>query len=464
MAKGKPKFLGRVRAVKGQIVEIVNEGSFQPLFMELLTSPENENVKMEVYKYNNDGSISCLLFSERKDIYRNMKIISTESQIKVPVGDSILGRVIDIYGKQMDGRGDLLTKKVKPIYRREQTEGAVFEKKIIQTGIKVIDFFVPVIKGGRVGLVGGAGVGKTVLMTEILRSIAPKHNGISVFAGLGERTREGHELWTYLEDHDMLDKTVLMLAEINKNAAIRFRTAWAATKIVEYFRDVKKKDVLFFVDNIFRFLQAGSELSTLLGQIPSEFGYQPTLQSEIAEFENRLISTDKAKVTSIQAVYVPADEINNPSVQATLPYLDSVVVLSRDIAQEGRRPAVDIFQSRSLAVNKDIIGKDHYETVTKTVELLSQYESLSKITSIVGEEELSFENQRIYHRSQKILNYMNQALFTTAVSSGEEGVYVEREDLIKDVKNILKGKYDNLEDEKFDLIATAKDIEKPIKV
>lgn len=443
-------------------MEVECEGEYKPALMELLTTAENDSVKMEVYKYSKEGVLYCLLFSIKKDLSRNMRVVSSGGQISVPVGEEVLGRALNLYGEPEDGKGDLGALDYKSIYKdnKESAGRVISERGLTETGIKVIDFFVPVLGGGKIGLVGGAGVGKTVLMTEVLRNVNSRFEGVSIFAGLGERIREGHELWLYLKDQDMLKETVLIFGEINENAAIRFRAAWSATKLAEYFRDVKQTDVLFFVDNVFRFLQAGSELSTLLGEIPSEFGYQPTLQSEIAEFENRLVSTENANVTSVQTVYVPADELGNPSVQATLPHLDSVVILSRDIAQQGRYPAVDIFQSRSAAIDRDIIGEEHYSVVTKAVELLDQYDRLSRIVTIVGEEELSPENQRVYSRAKKIINFMTQPLFTTAAESGQEGVYVKREKLVQDVKKILNGSFDSVPSEKFKLIGSTDDFKK----
>lgn len=460
MAKKTGKFIGRIRSIKGQIVKVACEGGYKPCLMELLTTKEDNNIKMEVYKYERDTYFYCLLFSNKSDLRRNMEVVSTGEQISIPVDDTIMGRVVDLYGNAKDGKSKINSQEFVPIYKNNKdfSRKIISERGLTETGIKVIDFFVPVLEGGKIGLVGGAGVGKTVLMTEVLRNLSSRFEGVSIFAGLGERIREGQELWKYLKDHEMINRTVLFLGDINENAAIRFRTAWSATKLVEYFRDVKCLEVLFFVDNVFRFLQAGSELSTLLGEIPSEFGYQPTLQSEIAEFENRLMSTDKAKVTSVQTVYMPADELGNPSVQATLPHLDSVVILSRDIAQQGRYPAVDIFQSRSSAIDKEIIGEEHYNTVVKSVEILDQYEKLSRIVTIVGKEELSTNDQKTYNRARKIINYMTQPLFAVSTESGKKGVFVQRERLIQDVKKIINGDFDNIDSEKFKQIGSTEDL------
>jgi len=320
---------------------------------------------------------------------------------------------------------------------------------VLETGIKTIDFFAPLLKGGKMALVGGAGVGKTTLQEEILRNVVYGGGGVSVFAGIGERIREGHALWRSLEEYKVLDRTALVFGHISKNAAVRFLTASTAAALVEYFRDEAEEDVLFFADNVFRFLQAGSELSTLLGEIPSEFGYQPTLQTEIAQFENRLYSTEKAYVTSVQTVYVPADEFGNPAIAATMPHMDASVVLSRDLTQEGRYPAVDPFQSMSTALDPDIVGSEHYEAVTQSIELMSQYKQLARIVSIVGSEELSLENQRRYGRAQKILNYMTQPFMTTEIETGRTGIAVKRENVVRDMRAILAGDLDNISADRF---------------
>ncbi len=463
MEKIEQKFVGRIRGVQGQIAFIECEGSYKPQLNELLTSIEDDSVRLEMHEYKSSNEISCLLLSSAKKIHRNMKVVSTGSQISVPVGDEILGRVMNLYGDAEDGLGPINSSERKSIYDSKtfsSTRKDLSKTELMETGIKVVDFFTPIVRGGRVGLVGGAGVGKTVLINELLRSITNSSEGVALFAGIGERIREGHELWNSLKENDVLKRTALIMGHINKNAAVRFRTAWAAAALAEYFRDVKERDVLFFVDNIFRFLQAGSELSTILGEIPSEFGYQPTLQTEIADFESRLASTDKAYVTSIQTVYVPADEFNNPTVAATLPHLDTVVILSREIAQQGRHPSVDPFKSRSSVLTEDAIGAEHYKAVTRSIEVLNQYEKLSRIVTIVGEEELSVENQKVYQRARKLLNYMTQSLSTTAIYNAVPGVSVSRKDVVSDVKAILDGKYDKIPEEKFLYIGNLKSIGK----
>jgi F-type H+-transporting ATPase subunit beta len=447
----KGAYVGRIRGVLGQIVRIECDGEHNPPLRTLLTTRDNPEIRLEVYSY--EGSrLFCLLLSESYDVTRNMEVISLGSCITIPVGDAVLGRVIDLYGNPIDGGEAIHSDVRRPIYKehKETVGGRVSRSNEVQeTGIKTIDFFVPLLKGGKMALVGGAGVGKTTLQEEILRNVVYEGSGVSVFAGIGERIREGHALWNSLNAHDVLSRTALVFGHINKNAAVRAITASTAATLVEYFRDEEKKDVLLFVDNVFRFLQAGSELSTLLGELPSEFGYQPTLQSEIAAFENRLYSTADASVTSVQTVYVPADEFGNPAVSATMPHMDAVAILSRELTYEGRYPAVDPFNSMSTALNPSIVGKEHYKAATEAIEVLNQYKQLSRIVSIVGEEELSVENQKRYLRAQKLLNYLTQSFILTEVETGRPGVKVPRDLVVRDVQAIIDGKVDTVPSDQF---------------
>ena len=355
--------VGRIRDLHGQVVTVVCDSQYRPPLRELLYASHDSNVRLEAYAYENDRVLRCLLLANQMSLIRGDRILSTGQEITVPVGSEVLGRAIDLFGIPEDGKGVIPSKSWRSIHSR--TTSSSFEqlmnRDLVETGIKAIDFFTPMQRGGKILLVGGAGVGKTVLMSEILQGLISHHEGVTIFAGIGERTREGHELWKWLEEKELLSKVVMVLGNIHKNAAVRFRTAWSASALAEYFRDEEEKDVLFFVDNVYRFLQAGSELATLAGEIPSEFGYQPTLQTEIAQFEGRLKSTNKNSVTSVQTMYVPADEISDPSIAVTIPHVDSVVILNRSIAQQGRLPAVDYTKSRSALLDADIVGKEHYK-------------------------------------------------------------------------------------------------------
>lgn len=466
--------VGRVRRVVGQIVVVECGGGYWPRLQECLTSREDSSVLLEAYAYGTDRTLYCLLFSRAEEITRDMTIISLERSISVPVGPELLGRAIDFEGTPVDGGEVIVSAEQRSIYTlaAERHPGDIARTdEIIETGIKLIDFFAPLLRGGKMGLVGGAGVGKTSLQIEILRNITNARDGVAVFAGIGERTREGFALWRTLEEQKVLKRTALVFGYNNKNSAIRFRSAGTAATIAEYFRDrpakeeegtgeavsgkktKKTNDVLFFVDNVFRFLQAGSELSTLLGEIPSEFGYQPTLQSEVAQFENRLVSTAQGSITSIQTVYVAADEFANPAIVATLPHMDTTVILSREITQTGRFPAIDPLKSSSNALNIRTVGEDHFRAVHEARALLAQYDKLARMVAVVGEEELSPQNQQTYRRAERLVNYMTQSFFTSEAESGRSGAAVTRKDVVRDVRAILDGAVDDVPVEKMLYIA-----------
>lgn len=456
--------VGRVRDLHGQVLTVVCDSQYRPPLRELLFAEKDPTIRVEAYAYENDRVLRCLLLSSHTALTRGDRILSTGQEITVPIGSGVLGRAMDLFGNPEDGRGPIDARSWRSIHSKavSQTFDQLTERELIETGIKAIDFFTPMQRGGKLLLVGGAGVGKTVLMTEMLRGLLTTHEGISIFAGIGERTREGHELWKWLEENDLLKRSVLMLGNIHKNAAVRFRTAWSASALAEYFRDEEQQDVLFFVDNVYRFLQAGSELSTLAGEIPSEFGYQPTLQSEIAAFESRLKSTQTNTLTSVQTMYVPADELSDPSIAVTVPHVDSVVILSRSIAQQGRLPAVDYTRSRSALLEESIVGKEHYRTVTQATDILHQHERLSRIVAIVGEDELSTENKIVYDRGQKILNYLTQPFYTAEVQTGRKGKFVPRKTTIADIRRILEGELDSLPASSLSYIGSIDEFKKGI--
>src|SRR5258708_7165899 len=391
-----------------------------------------------------------------------MKVVGTGSDLKIPVDQSLLGRAINLFGEAQDSGGPINVSQKASIYSKSAPINVLkSESEVLETGIKVIDFITPFMKGGKIGFIGGAGVGKTILITELLHNITLKHQSASVFAGVGERIREGQELYQRLMESKVLPRTTIVLGQMNENAAVKFRVALAATTLAEYYRDSLKLDVLFFVDNMFRFIQAGNEVSTLLGTIPSEQAYQATLQTEISTLEDRLISTENGSITSVQTVYVPSDELTDPGVNSIVSFLDTAVVLSRSVAQLGIYPPVDLFQSASAAVSKTVLGEEHYQVLTEFQRLLDHYNRLSHIVAIVGEAELSAEDRILYSRAKKIINYLSQPFFVTELQTGRKGVYVPRAQTIKDIKVILSGKLDNVDINKFlyigslDQLATA---------
>lgn len=454
---------GKIIAIQGQVIE-VEFLQHKPANNDLLVMAKDTTVKMQVYSSAGPHSYYCILLSPSERIYRGAEVTNTNKPIHIPVGKEILGRVMNIFGAPQDGRGEIPTQTAWPIYRDTPVYTDIAtDQKLLETGIKVIDLFSPILRGGKVGLFGGAGVGKTLLLTEIIHNVVQvsatpeKRQTLSVFAGIGERTREGQELHQSLEQGGVLANTTLIFGPMGENPAIRFLTSYGAVTVAEYFRDVMKNDVLFFIDNIFRFAQAGNELSLLTNTIPSEDGYQATLNSEMAAFHERLASTKEASITTFEAIYVPNDDILDQGVQAVLPYLDSIVILSREIYQEGRLPAIDILASTSSALSAKIIGEQHYFTNVNALGLLKKAVELDHIVSLVGESELSAEDQVLFKRSKKLRNYMTQSFFVAETQSGRKGKYVPIATMIQDVNDIIGGKYDTVTEEKFLFIGEAKE-------
>lgn len=446
---------GFILAVNSQIAEITIEGEDLPNLSEILVSPQDQEVRMEVF-YQKKSIVYCLILSDYRKLFRGMEVMGSGTDLKIPVGQATLGRAFDLFGNPKDNKGEIKTKTFQSIYSKTPPLSTVktgFE--ILPTGIKAIDFMTPFIKGAKIGFIGGAGVGKTTLMTELLHNIT--QNYISVFAGVGERIREGHELLTRLDNLKVLPKVASVLGQMNENAAVRFRVALAAVSLAEYFRDNEKLDVLFFIDNMFRFIQAGNEVSMLLGTTPSEQAYQATLQEEISSLEDRLVSTVNGTITSIQTIYVPSDELTDAGVAAIMSFLDSSVVLSRQAASLGLYPPIDLAASSTAALSKVYLGADHFETLTQFQLLMDNYNKLVHIVSIVGEAELSPDDQILYQRTKKIINYLTQPFFVTEAQTGRKGVFVPREITIQDIKLILSGRLDHVPVEKFLYIGSLKE-------
>jgi F-type H+-transporting ATPase subunit beta len=449
---------GYITSIRGDVVEV---NFFERNFVsgEILVLERDPRVKLEVIATSEEGKILCLLLGRAENLHRGARVKRTGETFKIPVGKELLGRVVDAFGRPIDNLPPFQTREERSIYQHSPPyRETVRKEELFETGIKAVDFFAPLVKGGKLGIFGGAGLGKTVLLSELMHNIVFTKKGIVIFAGIGERIREGAELYETLKKMKVLPSAVLIFGQMNESAAIRFRVGMTAVTIAEYFRDFQKEDVFFFVDNIYRFLQAGSELSTILGNIPSEGGYQPTLESEIGAIEERLVSTKEASITSVQAIYIPADDITDPAVQAVIPYFDSTIIFSRDVYQEGRYPAIDLLASTSSLINPDILGEKHYQAILEAKKILERYKALQRIVSIVGEAELSFEDRLIFHRAQKILNFMTQDLFVVADQTGKRGRYIERKNTVEGVLAILEGKLDRFPDEALLNIGTIEEV------
>ncbi len=454
---------GIIKSVNGQIAQVEITTQSLPALLEILegesaNADSDTQVKLEVY-FQIRNIASCLILSNPTALARGMKVHGSGSDLKIPVDKTVLGKIINLFGiPYVKGAIDYTPANKVSIYAKTPPINILKTSyQILETGIKAIDFLTPIFKGSKVGFVGGAGVGKTILITEMIHNITSKNQSISVFAGVGERIREGQELYQRLAQSGVLARTAIVLGQMNENAAVRFRVALAAITIAEYFRDTQKQDVLFFIDNMFRFLQAGNEVSTLLGTTPSDQGYQATMQTEISLVQDRLISTENGSITSVQAVYAPSDENNDPAITAIMEFLDTTIVLSRSVAQQGMFPSIDLFQSSSSAVTKTVLGETHFEALTVFQQMLDNYNKISHIVAIVGESELSTENRILYGRTKKVINYLTQSFFMTEAQTGRKGVYVDRQTTIQDIALILSGNLDTIPNDKFLYIGSLKE-------
>lgn len=448
---------------KGTIVQIIGpvvDVEFEPaasgdivlpaIFNALTIGKGEDMITLEVAKHLGSGRLRAIALSSTDGLTRGMEVSDTGSQISVPVGKEVLGRVFNVLGNLVDKTDTVLFSKrwsihrPAPAFTDQSTKTEIFE-----TGIKVIDLLAPFIRGGKIGLFGGAGVGKTVLLKELIRNVAEEKGGMSVFAGVGERTREGNDLIEEMKEAGVLDKTALVFGQMNEVPGARLRVALAALTMAEYFRDEESKDVLFFIDNIFRFSQAGSEVSALLGRMPSAVGYQPTLATEMGELQERITSTKNGSITSVQAIYVPADDITDPAPATTFGHLDSTIVLSRALTELGIYPAVDPLASVSSALNPSVVGEDHYSVAREVQKTLQRYNELRDIINILGMEELSEEDKLTVARARKIQRFLSQPFFVAEMFTGIAGKYVKREDTIRGFKEILDGKHDAKSEDAF---------------
>lgn len=454
--------IGRIISIEGQVVIVEFNPDSAPLSRDILVLNDDPSLRMEVIVSASESTFYCLAFSPTEKLHRGAEVINTRSPIMVPVGEEVLGRVINIFGEPLDGKGPVTTKEKSSIYTEHLSYSDVAtHREFLETGIKALDFFSPIVKGDKIGLFGGAGVGKTILLTEIIHNVVNLTTKRSVvFAGIGERSREGQELYETLLDQKTLPYVSLIFGTMGDNPAIRFRTAFTAATIAEYFRDQGDREVLFFIDNIFRFALAGNELSMLMNTIPSEDGYQATLASEMGSFHERLTSTNKTAITTIEAIYIPNDDILDQGVQSIFPYLDSTVVLSRNVYQEGRIPAIDLLESTSANLNPNVVGIEHYQTALRAQALLKQALTLERIVSLIGASELSNEDRLAFERSKRLKNYMTQSFFVAEQQTGRPGKYIPIKTTVSDVKNILDGKVDHVDEDKFLFLGSLEELDK----
>jgi F-type H+-transporting ATPase subunit beta len=452
---------GIVKTVIGPVVEVEFEKGKLPAIDNALNIKDKDiDLILEVHQHIGDNVIKCIALGSTEKLRRGMEVIDSGVSIQVPVGKATLGRMFNIIGQTIDDK-PALSKSIKrePIHRDAPSlEEQATSQVVLETGIKVVDLLAPYPKGGKIGLFGGAGVGKTVIIMELIRNIAIEHGGVSIFGGIGERTREGNDLWLEMKKSGVLDKTALVFGQMNEPPGARFRVGLSALTMAEYFRDREGRDVLFFIDNIFRFVQAGSEVSALLGRMPSAVGYQPTLAADLAALEERITSTRNGSITSVQAVYVPADDLTDPAPAAVFAHLDATTVLSREIMELGIYPAVDPLDSTSKLIHADILGIEHYTVAREVQKILQRYKDLKDIIAILGVEELTEEDKLIVARARKLQRFLSQPFFVAAEFTGLEGRYVKMEDTIKGFRKIISGEMDEIPEQAFYMVGTVEEV------
>lgn len=452
---------GLITQVIGPVIDVEFKSGVLPEIYDAIKIIKDDGTYIiaEVQQHIGENKIRSVAMSSTDGIKRGMKVINTAEPIKIPVGKNTLGRIMNVLGETVDNAGNIETDTYLPIHR---SSPALVEQntdiEILETGIKAIDLLQPYQKGGKIGLFGGAGVGKTVLIMELIHNIASEHSGVSVFGGVGERTREGNDLWNEMKESGVIDKVALIYGQMNEPPGARMRVALSALTAAEYFRDYSKQDVLLFIDNIFRFVQAGSEVSALLGRMPSAVGYQPTLANEMGELQERITSTKDGSITSVQAIYVPADDLTDPAPATTFSHLDASTVLSRQISSLGIYPAVDPLASNSKVLDPLIIGEEHYNVARKVLEILQKYQELQDIIAILGMDELSEEDKETVNRARKIQKFLSQPFFVAEQFSGLQGKYVKLEDTIAGFKGIIEGQYDNIPEQAFYMAGTIDDV------
>ncbi len=452
---------GRIVQVMGPVVDVVFEDGNLPCIKDALQVENNgKTCIMEVAQHLGNDEVRCLMLAASEGLCKDMEVTATGSGIKVPVGEQTLGRLFNVLGETIDNGEEIKEDTEHWVIHRDppsfEDQSPVVE--ILETGIKVIDLLAPYAKGGKIGLFGGAGVGKTVLIQELIRNLATEHGGYSIFTGVGERSREGNDLWTEMKASGVLDKTALVFGQMNEPPGARMRVAETGLTMAEYFRDKEHQNVLLFIDNIFRFTQAGSEVSALLGRMPSAVGYQPTLATEMGELQERIASTKNGSVTSVQAVYVPADDLTDPAPATTFAHLDATTVLSRKVVEQGIYPAVDPLESNSRILEADIVGEEHYEVANRVTEVLQKYKELQDIIAILGMEELSDEDKATVMRARKIQKFLSQPFFVAETFTGVPGKYVPLKETIRGFKMILDGEMDEYPENAFFNVGTIDEV------
>ena len=451
--------IGRIKQVIGPVLDIKFSANKLPNLLNAINIKNGENTLVaEVAQHIGDDTVRCIAMSSTDGLVRGMEAVDTGAAISVPVGDVTLGRLFNVLGETIDEDKKIENAETMPIHRQPPSfEEQMGAQEIFETGIKVIDLIAPYAKGGKIGLFGGAGVGKTVLIQELINNIATEHGGLSVFAGVGERTREGNDLYYEMKESGVIEKTSLVFGQMNEPPGARMRVALTGLTMAEYFRDQKNQDVLLFIDNIFRFTQAGSEVSALLGRIPSAVGYQPTLATEMGQLQERITSTKKGSITSVQAVYVPADDLTDPAPATTFAHLDATTVLSRSISELGIYPAVDPLDSTSRILDPLIVGQKHYDVARRVQELLQRYKELQDIIAILGMDELSEEDKLTVARARKVQRFLSQPFSVAEAFTGIKGEYVPLSETIRGFEEILDGKHDDLPESAFLFVGTIDD-------
>ena len=454
--------MGRLVQVMGPVIDVAfDEGSELPEITTALTmtnpsiSDCEDNLVVEVALHIGDNTVRCVAMDSTDGLQRGMSVKNTGNPIMTPVGSATLGRIMDVVGRPVDERGPINSEHKWAIHRpAPKFEDQSTQTEVFETGIKVIDLLAPYVKGGKIGLFGGAGVGKTVIIMELINNVAKAHGGYSVFAGVGERTREGNDLWEEMKESGVLDKAALIYGQMNEPPGARFRVGLTALTCAEYFRDQEGRDTLLFVDNIFRFVQAGSEVSALLGRMPSAVGYQPTLATDVGELQERITSTKSGSITSVQAIYVPADDLTDPAPATTFAHLDATTVLSRSIAEQGIYPAVDPLDSTSTILDPNILGEEHYAVAREVQRVLQRYKDLQDIIAILGMDELSDEDKIVVERARKMQRFLSQPFAVAEQFTGFPGKYVKLEDTIRGFKEVVEGKHDDLPEDAFYMVGT----------